>query len=130
MSQDCDPRYDESFNSFLAGVFLTRSRINNFDLFNLMYSFENAYNVSVVSLGGDICVPIHFIDNEIKLYKDINDVIVINGKNIIIRNYLYSFTTSRVRQYFGIPEIQLQEKKSNGFIKKLFRRDNVKRKLS
>lgn len=98
--------YEESFNSFLAGVLLVRRRIDNFSFFNLMNSFEINYNVDIVSIDNDIRVPIYLDDNEIRLLKDINDKIMIDGKCMTIKDYLYSVTTPRVRHFLDIPEIE------------------------
>lgn len=123
MPQDGDPRYEESFNSFLAGVLIAKSRINNFDFFNLMNSFQNTYNVTVVNLGSDLTVPIYLDDNEIRLLKNLDDVISFWGKNTTIRNYLYSFTTPRVRTFFGIPDMEVEKnRKANTLIRKLFKK--------
>lgn len=130
MPQDGHLQYEESFNSFLAGVLLTRRKINNFEFLTLMSVFEKTYNVSVVSLGGDIFVPIYFDDNGISLYKDMDDVISIKGESLTVRNYLYSFTTSRIREFFGIPELILEEKKTNSLVKKLFRNNYIKSKIA
>lgn len=106
MPQDGDSRYEESFNSFLAGVFLTRRSINNFEFFSYMNSFVNLYNVDIASIGNDICVPIYFDDIEIKMIKNMDDVICINNRNITVREYLYSLTTARVREFFKIPDVR------------------------
>lgn len=106
MPQDGDSRYEESFNSFLAGIFLTRRSINNFELFSYMNSFVNLYNVDIASIGNDICIPIYFDDIEIKMIKNIDDVICVDNRNITVREYLYSLTTARVREFFKIPDVQ------------------------
>lgn len=106
MPQDGDSRYEESFNSFLAGIFLTRRSINNFEFFSCMNSFINLYNVDIASIGNDICVPIYFDDKEIKMIKNIDDIICVNNKNITVREYLYSLTTVRVREFFKIPDVR------------------------
>ena len=106
MPQDGDSRYEESFNSFLAGIFLTKKGIDNFEFCNYMNSFSNIYNVEIVSVGNDICIPIYFGDVEIKLSKNMDEVISVNGRNITVGEYLYSLTTTRVREFFGIPDIK------------------------
>ena len=106
MPQNCDLRYEESFNSFLAGVFLTTEKINNFEFFNYMNEFSNMYNVDIVGIGNDICIPIYFDDNEIKITKSMEDIICVNHANITVREYLYSLTSNRVREFFNISDIQ------------------------
>lgn len=130
MSQDGDTCYEEAFSSFLAGVFLTRKRIKNYDFMALMNEFEEKYNVSILSLGGDIYLPIYFDDNEMVLYKDIDDVILVDGKEKVIRDYLYSFVTLRVREFFSIPEIEVKEKKTFTLIKKLFGGNSTIKKIA
>lgn len=123
MPQDGDSCYEESFNSFLAGVLLTKRKINNFEFFNLMNTFQNVYNVDIVSVGSEICVPIYFDDNEINLLKELDTEILVNGNNITIRDYLYSFTTSRVRDFFRIPDVIVKkEKKPSVFVRILLKK--------
>jgi len=102
MSQDGYQRDSESFNAFLAGVLLTRNCINNFEFFTLMNNFEEIYSVDIVSDERDICIPLYLDDVKIKLNNELNDVIVINGKKIFVRDYLYMFTTPKVREFFNI----------------------------
>lgn len=129
MPQCGEQKYEE-FNSFLAGVFLTRKRIKNFDFMLLMNEFEKKYASSILSLGEDIYLPIYFDNNEMVLYKDIGDTVLIDGKKSIIRDYLYSFTTPSVREFFGIPEINVEEKKPATLIKKLFGGKNTVKKIA
>lgn len=117
--QDCDLKYEESFNSFLAGLLLTRNHVNNFTFFHLLNSFQNRYNVTVVSLGNDINVPIYLNDDEITLHMSLDDEILVNGKSISVRSYLYSFTTPRIREFFKIDN--LKESKKSLLVKKMFR---------
>ena len=129
MSQNGDPRYEESFNSFLAGMLLTRNRISNLAFFERLNCFQNVYKVDVISSGEDIRLPyIYLDDNEIRLLKNIDEDFLIDGRSMNIRSYLYSFTTPRVRDFFGIPHVKIEEKKRNPFVKKLFKSNNVKKK--
>lgn len=105
MPYDGDSRYEESFNSFLAGVFLTKNKINNFEFFNYMNAFSNMYNVDIVGIGNDICIPIYFDDNEIQMTKSMEDIICVNYVDITVREYLYSLTSNRVREFFKISDI-------------------------
>lgn len=127
MPLDGEQCYEESFNSFLAGAFLINRRIKNLDLLNMLNNFEKTYNVDVVSLGGDIILPIYMDDNEVILRGNIDDIIY--GKNTNVRDYLYSFTTPRVREFFGIPEIKYENKKINILIKRLFKNNNARKKV-
>lgn len=129
MSRDDDPRYEESFNSFLAGILLTKNRISNFAFFERLNYFQNVYRVDIISSGDDIRLPyIYLDDNEIRLLRSLDEDFFIDGKRMNIRNYLYSFTTPRVREFFGIPEIKKEDKKNSPFVKRLFKGNNVKKK--
>ena len=129
MSRDGGPHYEESFNSFLAGMLLTKNRISNFAFFERLNYFQNVYSVDIISRGDDIRLPyIYLDDNEIKLLKSLDEDFLIDNKRINIRNYLYSFTTPRVREFFGIPEIKKEDKKVNPLVKRLFKNSNVKKK--
>jgi len=127
MPQDGIHITDESFNSFLAGVFLTRNCINNFEFFNLMSMFEEKYNVDIISDDKDLCVSIYLDDIKMKLRNELSDVITINNKQITVYDYLYSFTSLNVRSFFNIPDIEKLENikfsfnKTKAFIKKLSR---------
>lgn len=111
MSQDVDPRYDESFNSFLAGVLLTRKKIDNYSFFQLMNKLQNEYDITIVSDATDIKLFLYFSDNDINMRNDYDDVIIINNKKMTVKEYLYSFTTPRVREFFGLNDDIYSEKK-------------------
>lgn len=123
MSQDSDLCSCESFNSFLAGVLLTRQKISNFEFCDLMSRFEAIYNVTVVSSEGnsDIRLSIYLDDNNITLVDDYDSIVIVDGWKMTVSNYLYSITSPRVREFLGIsPKEEKIEK--NSFIKRLFRR--------
>lgn len=122
MPQDGDSRYEESFNSFLAGVLLTRKFINNFEFFNLMNSFEEHYNITVVSKQPELAVSIYFSDNGIGINKNFGDRIIINNKYMTIDNYLYSFTTPRVREFMGIPPRENSNVEVSGFFRRILKK--------
>lgn len=127
MPQDGIQIIEESFNSFLAGVFLTRNCINNFEFFNLMSTFEERYNVDIISDDKDLCVSIYLDDVKMKLRNGLSDVITINNREITVYDYLYSFTSLNVRSFFNIPDIEKLEgiksnfSGTNAFIKRLSR---------
>lgn len=127
MRKEGDSRYEESFNSFLAGMLLTRNCVNNFDFFNSMNLFSNIYNVDIVSIGEEINIPIYLDDNEIKLLRNIRDIVIINGREMSIESYLYSFTTPRVREFFHIPDLVSRE---NDRKSKLFARILLRKKIA
>lgn len=107
MPRDGIQRGEEYFNSFLAGVLLTKKSISNFEFFNLMQAFENNYNVDVISDSNDLNVSIYLDDTRIKLNNSFGDTIFINGKKVFVNDYLYSFTTPRVREFFNIPNLDV-----------------------
>lgn len=111
MSQDVDPRYDESFNSFLAGVLLTRKKIDNYSFFQLMNKLQNEYDITIVSDATDIKLFLYFSDNDINMRNDYEDIIIVNNKKMTVKEYLYSFTTPRVREFFGLNDDIYFEKK-------------------
>jgi len=125
MPQDGMQRKEVSFNSFLAGVLLTKKCIDNFVFFNMMDTFERHYNVDVISDNSDLCVSIYLDDIKIKLNSEYSDVILVNSKKILVSDYLYSFTTPIVREFFNIPDIELLSTnkstifKNNPFIRTL-----------
>jgi len=123
MPQDGDMLCYESFNSFLAGALLKKKKISNFDFCFEMNRFEELYNVSVIGLegDGDIRLSIYFSDNDISLNNDYDSVVRIDGIDMTVNDYLYTFTTPRVREYF---EISLRDnmEKNNSIIKKIFKR--------
>lgn len=106
MPQDGIQRGEESFNSFLAGVLLTKKSINNFEFFNLMQTFESVYNVDVISDSSDLNVSIYLDDEKIKLKNSFSDIIFVDGKKVFVNDYLYGFTTPRVRNFFNIPDLE------------------------
>lgn len=119
MPQDGDPRYEESFTSFLAGVLYTRKTISNLEFFELINRFEMMYNLNIIS-GDDMILPIYLDDNGIHLHKSYDEIIMVNKKSVTVKEYLYSSTTFRVREFLGIPEVNV--KVDNNFVKKLFRK--------
>lgn len=120
MPQDVKSCYEESFISFLAGVLYTRKSINNYEFMRLMRGFEEKYNVSLVGYD-NILILICSDDKRIYLKDDFDDRLLINGNLITVKDYLYSLTTDKVREYFDIAEYN--ETKRNGtFSKKKFRK--------
>ena len=115
-----------SFNSFLAGVLLTRTKISNFIFFNLLNSFEKTYNVSVISEGNlcdeesDIYLPIYLDDTSIVLRKNYDDILTINGKRMTVKDYLYGLTCPEVREYFNILKKGSNLKNGNKKILRMF----------
>lgn len=125
MLQDGHSCDEESFNSFLAGMFLTRKSIKNFEFFNLMNSFSDNYGVEIVTVGNDIDVSLCFDNDTVKLLDDIDDVRIINNQQITIKEYLYSITSSRVREFFKISDAENKKidlNKSKSMVKSLFRK--------
>ena len=113
---------------YLAGLLLTRNRISNFAFFERLNYFQHIYNVDITGYGEDIRLPyIYLDDNEIRLLASLDEDFYLDGKLVSIRSYLYSFTTPRVRDFFKIPHMQVEEKKNNPFIKKLFKGNNKKK---
>lgn len=115
-----DQCYYESFNSFLAGVFLTNRKISNFEFYNAMKRFEKIYDVIVIGADDDIDLSVCLDDNNISLVNDYNDIIIVNDIKIRIEDYLYSFASPRVREFFNI---YIREEK-------LDRNDNFAQKMS
>lgn len=134
MPQDGDNSYcnDESFNSFLAGIFLTTECIKNLDFFEQLSEFENKYSVSIISGSGDIQIPIYFDDNFMQMHADYDDIININGLEMTVRDYLYSLTSFRVRNFFNISLPQEREvRQSNvSFLRRLIMRRPSRRKCT
>lgn len=92
-----------SFNSFLAGVLLTRSEISNFEFFEILGIFEKNYAITSEDEENDIYLPICLSNKSISLIKKYDDIIVVDGKKTTVRNYLYGITTPEVREFFNIP---------------------------
>lgn len=118
---------EESFNSFLAGVLLKEKKIDELEFCKLMGSFERKYKVDINGVGNEFYLPIYLEGNEIRLLKNYDDVILINGKNITVKNYLYSVTSSRVREFFELPSFneEIAVKKSNSLVRKLLFRNKI-----
>ena len=89
MSQNEENYYEEvSFNSFLAGVLLTRRVVSFRELRDLENSFVNMYNVKISGLD-NLIVRVVFEGENIRLVNDYNDVINVNGKLITVSDYLF-----------------------------------------
>ena len=116
MSQDI-----ESFNSFLAGVLLTKKRIGNLEFANLMCEFENSYNVCIAS-SDDVEIPVYLDDKSISIHNDYEDIVIIGNKSMTVYDYLYSLTSLRVRNYFNLKNEKMVNVKEVKSIKKTLKR--------
>lgn len=110
--------YEEEFNSFLAGVFLTTNNIENSRFLNFMCNFEKRYNTSIVGYD-DFEISIYV--NEGCLYMDASydDIITINGIEMTVEKYLYSLTSERVRNFFTISSPSEEKTMKTSFLRRI-----------
>lgn len=96
-----------SFSSFLAGALLVNKNICILDLIKYMNDFCNKYDVYVSDRkngNNGLDMLINITDNFIDLKYDYESYILLDGKNVLVSDYLYSLTSFEVREYFNIPE--------------------------
>ena len=94
-----------SFFSFLACFFLVRRSSTCSELSYLMNDFTNRFNIYIDDDNDDLYFfnrLVCFKDKDINLRYDYDDIININGNIYKVNDYLYSLTTSEVRDYFVI----------------------------
>lgn len=91
---------EEKFSSFLGGIFLTRKTISNFDFFNLLEKFQYKYSVYIID--EDLNIMLDISNNTISLIDDYDTPVVYNNKKMTVRDYLYTITSSNVREFFGL----------------------------
>ena len=104
IENDGDYFREISTNSFLAGIFFCKNKIEYFSEYSkLKDDFEKKYHVSVVGQE-DLDVSIVVEGTSIRLIDDYSDIINFNGKIMDVRTYLYLLTTSEIREYFDIKE--------------------------
>lgn len=95
---------DELFESFIAGILLTRIEIPYLELCKLQCEFENYYGISLDD-SQDIYLPIAFRDRSIALDKSYDEYIEVNKKRVKVSDYLYSITSAKVREYFKLDPV-------------------------
>ena len=100
MSHVSDTSCQESFNSFLAGLFLTRRNICNLELFQLMNEFENRYGVFINGERFDLSLDIG--SNGIKLIEEYDDIIILKKTKITVKDYLFNIASDRVKEFFDL----------------------------
>ena len=116
----------ESFSSFLAGILLTRKRIKNFEFLTIMSDFERKYGVNIVGRN-ELNIRININNDSIYLPSNYDDFIIINKKKIYVKDYLYSSTSDRIREYFDIPTITKNNNTVIPFVRKLIRDFGIKK---
>lgn len=95
-----------SFFSFLAGFFLVSRSSTCGELSYLMNDFTNIFNIYIDDDNDDSYLfdrLVCFKDKDTNLRYTYDDIININGNIYRVNDYLYSLTTTEVRDYFGIP---------------------------
>lgn len=100
MSYTSDTCDQESFNSFIAGLLLTKKTVCNLEFFELMNVFENKYAVCVV--GENFDLPLKINDSSMSLIQDYEEYIIFNNTRITVRDYLNNIASDRVKEFFGM----------------------------
>ena len=94
-----------TMSSLIAGYFLSKgTRIIEFNAITDLYMCEN---IDVMETDEDIDklgIIILFDDKSLILNYDFNEIVNINGTNIMICEYLYGLTNEWVRNYFNVDE--------------------------
>lgn len=116
-SDDCDV----FFSSFIAGALYENRRIENINFGYLLSDFCNVNDVDVGDDDEKIDSIVELDDKSIYLTREYDDIIIINGQKMTLKEYLYSLTTPIVRKYFNIPEVENKINNSDKLIKKIKR---------
>lgn len=100
---------DVTMSSLIAGYFLAKgTRIIEFNaITNLLNDLYMCEDIDVMETDEDIDKLgriILFDDKSVILNYDFNEIVNINGTNIMIYEYLYSLTNEWVRNYFKVDE--------------------------
>lgn len=98
----------EEFDSFLAGLLLTKTEIDCLEFSRLQVDFENYYNVYLFD-NQDVCLPVILKDDKLTLEKLYDDYILVNNKEVKVQDYLYSLTSERVREYFKLNNLSIKK---------------------
>ena len=98
-----------TMSSLIAGYFLAKgTRIIEFNaITNLLNDLYICEDIDVMETDEDIDklgMIILFDDKSLILNYDFNEVVNINGTNIMIYEYLYGLTNEWVRNYFNVDE--------------------------
>ena len=98
-----------TMSSLIAGYFLAKeTRIIEFNaITNLLNDLYMCENIDVMETDEDIDklgIIILFDDKSVILNYDFNEIVNINGTNIMICEYLYGLTNEWVRNYFNVDE--------------------------
>ena len=100
---------DVTMSSLIAGYFLAKgTRIIEFNaITNLLNDLYICEDIDVMETDEDIDklgMIILFDDKSLILNYDFNEIVNINGTNIMICEYLYGLTNEWVRNYFNVDE--------------------------
>ncbi len=91
------------FSSLLSGILLFKREVDNNEILNIMYHYENTHNKVVVDdeLSNEIYYLININDKGIRInsFLEYNSIIVIDNKKISLRNYLKKNTTLDIMNY-------------------------------
>lgn len=98
-----------TMSSLIAGYFLSKgTRIIEFNaITNLLNDLYICEDIDVMETDEDIDklgMIILFDDKSVILNYDFNEIVNINGTNIMIYEYLYGLTNEWVRNYFKVDE--------------------------
>lgn len=98
-----------TMSSLIAGYFLAKgTRIIEFNaITNLLNDLYICEDIDVMETDEDIDklgMIILFDDKSLILNYDFNEIVNINGTNIMIYEYLYGLTNEWVRNYFNVDE--------------------------
>lgn len=98
-----------TMSSLIAGYFLAKgTRIIEFNaITNLLNDLYICEDIDVMETDEDIDklgMIILFDDKSLILNYDFNEIVNINGTNIMIYEYLYGLTNEWVRNYFIVDE--------------------------
>ena len=98
-----------TMSSLIAGYFLAKgTRIIEFNaITNLLNDLYICEDIDVMETDEDIDklgMIILFDDKSLILNYDFNEIVNINGPNIMIYEYLYGLTNEWVRNYFNVDE--------------------------
>lgn len=98
-----------TMSSLLAGCFLSNKNreISFIEISNILNKFYNELGIDVEETDKDmenLYKIIRFGDASIFLSYEFDDFISIDGRQLLVCEYLYNLTDKYVREYFGIEQ--------------------------
>lgn len=104
-----------TMSSLIAGLFLVSDcrEVKFLTIINMINELSSLENIDVEEPDGDFdkfSFLVLFEDNKIILSKKYDDIITIDGNEIIVYDYLYSLTDNWIRNYFNINNTYIKKK--------------------